>query len=244
MVKKINYTYINNNKRTIVLMHGWGLDKSSFDGLVHFFCKDFSVLTLDFMGFGDSDKVEDYYDTYEFAYQIFLLLKQLGIEDMVMVGHSFGGRVAIILSSLFNIKIVGVVLTSSAGLTRFSLWKFLKVFRYKILKKMSQWGLVDKDKLTGCGSDDYKKLDRDMRKVFVRVVNQDLRYLLNRISVRTVLVWDKKDKDTPYWICKKMHKGIKNSGVVLFDRGGHFACFYNLSKFANICIKYVLCDTN
>ena len=77
MIKKVDYKYINNKNKTLVLLHGWGMDKSSYDELVHFFYKEYSILTLDFFGFGNSEMPEEYYDTYEYAYQIFLLLNEL-----------------------------------------------------------------------------------------------------------------------------------------------------------------------
>ena len=243
MVKKIKYNYIERGKKTIVLLHGWGLDKSSFDGLVHFFCGELSVLAIDFPGFGESDKAEDYYDTYEYAYRIFLLICELGLKDIILVGHSFGGRVAIILSSVFGIEICGLILTSSAGLNRFSLIKEIRIMKYKLMKKLHSIGVIKNDKFLNGGSEDYKKLDVLMKGVFVRIVNQDLSYLLKNISVDTKLVWDKKDKDTPYWICKKLHKNIKTSQTIIFNNGGHFCYIYNIFKFAKICNNYLIIDT-
>ena len=244
MIKTISYNYIKRDKKTIVLLHGWGMDKSSFDELVHFFSKKYSVLTLDFLGFGDSDNAEEYYDTYEYAYQTFLLLSELAVNEIVIVGHSFGGRIAIILSSMFGLKISGLVLTSSAGLNRFDLIKKIKIISYKILKKLCDKGLIKKEKIDTCGSADYKKLSNVMRGVFVRIVNQDLTYLLNNICVKTILVWDKKDNITPYWICKKLHKNIKCSQTFLFSNGKHFTCFCNVFKFINICEDICVNVTN
>lgn len=237
MIKKINYEYINNNKRTLVLLQGWGLDKSVYDRLVHFFCNKYSVLAVDFPGFGESETPSDYYDTYEYAYQIFLLLKKLNIDEVCLVGHSFGGRVSIILSSMFDINIKGMVLTASAGLNRFSLIKTIKIYKYKLCKKLHSRGLLKNWKSDSHGSSDYIKLDDNMKKVFVKVVNQDLHYLLKRIKTNLYLMWDKNDDATPYWICRKIQSCIKVNETIITKNYGHFTAFYNINKFIYLCNK-------
>ena len=93
---------------------------------------------------------------------------------------------------------------------------------------------MKKNKLHKFGSSDYLKLDNQMRAIFIKVVNQDLSQLLSKINCYTLLVWDKKDKVTPYWICNKLFRLIKQSKKIILQNGGHFACFYNVIKFVNI----------
>ena len=66
------------------------------------------------------------------------------------------------------------------------------------------------------------------------MVNQDLKFLLKYISMPCVLIWDKKDKETPYKMCKVFNRKIRNSHIVLFNSGGHFAFLFNQNKFAEI----------
>ena len=106
MICNISYTYRKGIGPTVVLLHGWGLDKKAFSKIVNLINPKQSVLTLDFAGFGESDEPKDYYDTYEYTYHIFLFLKKINISEVVLVGHSFGGRVSIILSSIFNSSLI------------------------------------------------------------------------------------------------------------------------------------------
>ena len=101
----LHYEYKNlGSDLTIVFLHGWGIDGNSFNRIIDRL-KDVSILKIDFYGFGKSSEPYEYFDTYEYAYQIFLLLKKLNISKAIVVGHSFGGRVAILLSSIFKISI-------------------------------------------------------------------------------------------------------------------------------------------
>lgn len=228
----LNYELKYSDDITFVFLHGWGMSSDSFARVIGYM-GNVSVLNLDFFGFGKSSQPAEYFDTYEYAYRVFLLLKRLNIGKVVLVGHSFGGRVAMILSSIFNIDIIGLCLTSSAGLTRKNIWVKLKIWRYKILKFLYR---NKSEKLSKFGSDDYKQLNPVMKKVFVRVVNQDLKYLLQKIQTKTFLIWGKNDKSTPVSFGKIFHKGIKNSRLIVFKNGGHFAYYHNAHKFS----KYLL----
>ena len=230
---KMHYEYNNTGSNsTVVFLHGWGLNGNSFNSIINRI-NNSSILKVDFYGFGQSVQPKEYFDTYEYAYQIFLLLKKLNIKNIVLVGHSFGGRVAIVLSSVFNINVRNLVLTSSAGINRFNLKTWLKIKWYKFLKVLNRMRIISDDKLSYSGSVDYKNADKLMRKILINVVNQDLKYLLNDISAKTLLVWDKKDKDTPYCICKTLRRCINNSKVVLYNNGGHFVAFENMNKFSS-----------
>lgn len=232
MIGKLDYTLSGEGEKTVVMLHGWGMSSNAFSVLEKQLNSYSKCLIVDFYGFGKSDKPPDYFDTYEYAYQIFLLLKKLDIQKIILVGHSFGGRVAIILSSIFDVDAGGLVLTSSAGLNRFSLSKFLKIRKYKFLKACVSRGMLSVGVLKKYGSADYKKLDRNMQKVFKSVVNQDLSHLLNKIHVKTNLFWAKDDKETPLWICKKIKRKIKNVSAVVYKTGGHFVYLKRWHSFA------------
>ena len=118
---KLNYDYVNRNTpMTYVFLHGWGCSKNYWNKVIAKL-NEVSILNIDLFGFGESEDPYDYFDTYEYAYQIFLLLKKLGINKIVLVGHSFGGRLSILLSSIFDVDVSVCVLTSSAGLNKFNL---------------------------------------------------------------------------------------------------------------------------
>ena len=230
----LDYRLIGKSKNAILFLHGWGLNKSYFDKCINRISDDYSKVSLDFFGFGKSSCPDEYFDVYEYAYYVFLLIKKLNLNKIVIVGHSFGGRIAIILSSLFNINIGSLILTSSAGINRFSLIKFFKIKFYKLCKYLVAKNVIPERYVRKFGSNDYKKLDSNMQKVFVRTVTQDLRRWVHLIIAKTYLVWDKKDTETPLFICKFLHRNMKNTQIILFSHGGHFAYISNNNKFVNV----------
>lgn len=239
---KIHYEYKNfSSKKTVVFLHGWGLDGDSFNSIIKR-VKAISTVKIDLCGFGLSDKPKEYFDTYEYAYQIFLLLKKLKVKNIVLVGHSFGGRLAIVLSSKFNINVEYLILTSSAGINKFNLKVWFKIKFYKILKCLNKFNLISNKFVECCGSTDYKNASKLMQKILTKVVNQDLKFLLKFIVAKVLLVWDKKDRDTPYFICKTINKHVKQSKIILYNKGGHFVAFCNINKFTELLNKVVVND--
>ncbi len=217
----------------IIFLHGWGGSIDSFRGVGEYFSVKFRCTLVDFYGFGDSPlpgvmTLEDYADGIE------EIIENYAMNEVVLVGHSFGGRVAMLLASRNNNKIKGIVLVDSAGLKpRFSIKKFCKKISYKFKKLL-------KMDVSKCGSADYRKLSGDMRETFKNIVNFHLDYCLEDIKCSTLIIWGKRDKDTPPYMARRLQRRIYNSGLV-FLKGGHYSYLDCYGQFLAILNSY-FCD--
>ena len=228
----ITYRYHKGETETVnLLLHGWGGNLNSFRFLENYLVsKNYSVLTLDFPGFGGSDMPREDFTLDDYYKIVDELLKIENIKKVNIVAHSFGGRIALLFANRNQDMISKLVLVDSAGLKpKFSLSKTLKIWRYKFLKKLKAKGIIKRD-LSNFGSDDYKAMPKNLKQVFNNVVNTDLTFTLKTISSPTLIVWGKDDKSTPFYMAKKMHKNIKDSAIITLD-GGHFAYLQNSNKF-------------
>jgi pimeloyl-ACP methyl ester carboxylesterase len=81
--------------KTIVFVHGWTCDDSSWDGQVPDFMHDYRVVTLDLPGHGASDSpaTADDYSIDQFAAAVEAVRAELGADKIVLVGHSMGAGV-------------------------------------------------------------------------------------------------------------------------------------------------------
>lgn len=212
----VYYKGSGESKNAIVLLHGWGASSDAMDGIYNYLSSiGKSVYAVDFPGFGKSDYPPESWGICDYADCVQYVLGELGIVKPVIIGHSFGGRVAIILGARrFASKLV---LADAAGLKpKMSLAKRFAIRRYKRLKKKGKAP-------ENAGSPDYAALSPAMKKVFVRVVNTHLDGLLDKIDVPTLIFWGREDKDTPPFMARKLNKKIKDSGLVMVDGAGHFA---------------------
>ena len=191
----------------LLFLHGWGCDLRSFDKIKAQINEDFTVYQLDLPGFGLSEIKEPYSISYyaEIVYKFCLKLK---IINPTIVGHSFGGRIAIMYASKY--KVDKLVLVASPGVKeRFNLIKWFKIKIYKIFKRFNL--------KPNMGSTDYKNASILLKEVLVKAVNYDLTLELGKIKCETLLIYGKKDRTVKPYVGKKIKSKIENSGIVFLD---------------------------
>lgn len=221
---KINYKLIGKGKETVLFLHGWGANLNSFLFCQNALINNYKLLYVDFTGFGKSEKLKYPFNVFDYTLEIIKLLQKLNIKNINIVCHSFGGRVAMLLSTVFNLQVNKLVLIDVAGIKpKFNLITKLKVFTFKLKKFLNKTKLA-KFNLNKCGSADYKVLNNIEKQTFKNVVNFNETKYLKFIKSKTLIVWGKNDKSTPIYMAKKLHKKIKDSKLIIVKNSGHF-CF-------------------
>lgn len=86
--------------RPIVLLHGIGGSAYSFRYMIHSLARSHRVVAIDLKGFGRSDKpLDSAYAVADHAAYVAAVLDRLGIRGAIIVGHSYGGAVALHLAA-------------------------------------------------------------------------------------------------------------------------------------------------
>lgn len=221
------YCEIFGQGKKILYLHGWGASGAMFSPVVKRL-PDYCNITIDFAGFGNSPPPpKEGFSVFDYAEQTAELLRELNVEKAVIVAHSFGCRIAMILAVKYPQFVERMLLFAPAGLRRFSFGRWCKVRLYKARKRLCP------SKAAQCGSSDYKATDERLKSTFVKVVNQDLSRVARQIRCKTLIVAAKQDVAVPYNDAKRLHRLIKNSDFAAVD-GDHFALFYSPEAFAKI----------
>ena len=164
-------------------------------------------------------------------------VEKLGIVHPTILGHSFGGRVAIIYAGRKN-DLNKLVLIDSAGVKpKRGLDYYTRVYTYKLGKKvLGLPGLrAYKEKMMeNAGSSDYKNSTPMMRQIMSKVVNEDLQHLMPSIEAETLLVWGELDDATPLSDAKIMERKIPGAGLVVFNGAGHYSYLDCLGQFLRV----------
>lgn len=224
----------------LVLLHGWGCDLHIFDRLVPDLEQYFSVLRLDFPGFGQSPEPSRVWGTEDYADFMVELMAALNIEHPILIGHSFGGRVIIRMAE--RIRPRKIILTGGAGIKPVRpLSYYVKIYTYKTLKWLAGLPLLKTmlaDTMEGyrrkAGSSDYQQASELMRGVLVKAVNEDLSPLLSGIKAPTLLIWGEKDTATPLRDGQLMETLIPDAGLVVLHGGTHYAFLEQAPRFLTI----------
>lgn len=230
-LKNVKTSYIEEGRgKPLIILHGWGASIEAVMSIVNILKDTRKVYAIDGAGFGMSDAPDYVYGTYDYAEAVKEFIEKMSLEKPDLIGHSFGGKTLIALASKYP-ELVGklVMIDASGIIPKRKLSYYLKVYSFKILKNLYTNILFWKNKEESLksfykkfGSDDYKNSDGIMRKVFVKVVNEDMQGALKKIEAETLLIWGDEDKDTPLYMGKIFEREIKNSGLVVL-RGGHYS---------------------
>lgn len=201
---------------TNVFLHGWQRSGEDFREIIESQGITNYVL-LDFPPFGKSDVIKGW-NIFTYVNMLISLLDYLKIKRVNLIGHSFGGRIAIILAAIKRDFVGRLVLLDSAGMKpKKTFRKFVKIQSYKLRKKL---GL----NVDGFGSSDYRALSKEMRETFKSVVNTYLEEYAKQISCQTLIIYGENDKETPIYMAKKLNKLIDKSRLEVIKNSGHF-CF-------------------
>lgn len=227
-------TRIEGKGTPLVLLHGWGGQRDSWLPVIRRYAADYTVYVLDFPGFGATQEPPDTWDVTEYTALVDDWMGKLGLEKAHVIGHSFGGRVGIMLAAGYPERVDKLVLTDAAGLIpKRSLRYYIRVYSYKAGKAVCRFLGISTDRLRkNAGSRDYQQLSPGMKKVFVRVVNQDLAGYLPSIQAPTLLIYGREDTETPVAFGEYMEKHIPDAGLVVLENAGHFAY---LDQFPGFC---------
>lgn len=231
----------------LVLMHGWGCNASTLASIERTaLLTGRKVINVDFPGFGDSPEPPGIWGVDEYANLIEKLIESEGLEGTALLGHSFGGRVGILLASRHP-STEKLILVDAAGIKpKRSFSYYRKVYTFKLLKKTLQLMLGKKraqariDAIRAKrGSSDYASASPLMRSILSKVVNEDLTSYLSGIKAPTLLIWGEEDTATPLADAKIMNKRIPDSGLVSFPGCGHYSFLDNPRQFSAVLESFL-----
>jgi pimeloyl-ACP methyl ester carboxylesterase len=113
---QLHYQEFSDAIPTIVLLPGITANSSEFAGLIEAGLNStLRVFTVDLRGRGLSDKPSSGYGMADYAADLIGLLDTLGLQQVILGGHSFGGVVAIYMAGQFPERISKIVLIDAAA---------------------------------------------------------------------------------------------------------------------------------
>ena len=229
-IKDLDINYIQYGKgKDIVLLHGWGQNIQMMDPLGKNLSDNFKITILDLPGFGSSEIPKFAYTINDYTELLHEFLENLDIKNPILIGHSFGGRIAINYSASYPVN--KLVLFGSPFIVREK--KGLKVQILKTLKKIKIFDNLAEVAKNHMGSEDYKAANGVMREILVQTVNTDLTSSARKIKAPTLLIWGENDEAVPVSEAKLLEKNISDSALIVLP-GTHYCYLENLGRVISI----------
>ena len=97
----INYKFFDNSSKiNIIYLHGWGQNIEMMMPIAKPFIKKYNVLIIDLPGFGDSEEPKDVWSIYDYAEMVHELVLSNKMNNPILIGHSFGGKISLVYASI------------------------------------------------------------------------------------------------------------------------------------------------
>jgi pimeloyl-ACP methyl ester carboxylesterase len=227
----------------VLMLHGWGAHLGLMWPLAERLAPlGYRIYIPDLPGFGQSEAPLTGWTVHDYVAFAVAYLDHHGLDAVHLVGHSFGGRMGLVLGAEHPERILKIALADSAGVrlqpsfsgrVRQGVYKFTRsslnvLGLYPVANRLSAW-YVDR-----YGSPDYKAARGVMRETFVRVVTEDLLPYAARVKSSTLLLWGDQDEDTPLWQGQLLEEVIPDAGLVVFEGAGHYSYLDRLEEAVRI----------
>ncbi len=208
----------------ILALHGWGRTRRDFDGVVAQVGEDpLPALALDLPGFGASPVPTGVWGADEYAEAVGDVLGELE-SPVVILGHSFGGRVALHLANQHPASVGALILTGVPFLhpagrrTRVAP-------AYKVIRRLHRMKIVSAESMEAArqryGSADYKAAQGIMRQVHVRSVNETYEAQLDAVQCPVHMIWGADDTATPVEVAERALARVARGDLQVYPGVGH-----------------------
>jgi len=105
----IAYEVSGHGEPSLVFIHGFCCDRTYWDAQIPHFTQNNTVVTIDLAGHGESGINRETWTTKAFADDVVAVIKELNLEQVILIGHSMGGPVIVEAACQLPDCVLGVV---------------------------------------------------------------------------------------------------------------------------------------
>jgi 3-oxoadipate enol-lactonase len=243
--------------RTVIFLHGFPFDKSSWDKQLIFLSKNgFKGIAVDIRGFGKSTPGNEPFSIAQFADDLIHFMDLKGIQKAAICGLSMGGYILLNVTARYRERLDGIILcdtqcqadTTDAKLKRMETIKNLtekskEAFADGFIKKVFFEKTMDQKKSMVAKTKSVilnTSLDSIKSGLSALADRNDTCDLLSEITLPTLFICGKEDTLTPPAKSISMHKSIKYSTICMIDNAGHLSNLEKPIKFNNVIHDFLL----
>lgn len=217
----------------LVFLHGWKQDKNYWKSLASHLSQDFTCWLLDLPGFGNNDELLQDESPAGYAKWLEDFCKRQSISNFNLLGHSFGGRIAIAYTAKFG-RAKSLILYAIPPFKRRNIKVTLgKFFSNKMgLKNVPYVSQLLRSK-------DYKEAGEKLKSILLKSVNYDYSEDLKLINIPLLIIWGEQDKEEPSSTAYTLNKLIRKSRLEILPNCSHFAHLDNPRLFAGKIVDFL-----
>lgn len=221
------------SETTIVILHGWGHSREHWAHFASMF-HDVDVRTIDLPGFGSEPLVSPEWGIPEYASWAQSKIESLKSKKVILIGHSFGGRIATCIASHNPEWLAQLVLIGAPCL-------YMPSQKVRLLKRIAKvvkmLGLTSNP--LSLNSELTEADKKGMGEIYRRVVSYDQREELKKIHTRTLILRGIDDTYPSDEVCSTMHQLVQSSTYEVLPGVGHNIHLENPTLLYGVIRKYI-----
>jgi len=210
----------------ILILHGWGSRAENWSRVKELLeNQGYKVFVPDLPGFGENSPLSRAWAIDDYVEWVSDFCEKNNLSQFFLLGHSFGGAVAVKFSLKYPEKVKKMFLVASSGIRRKTIKKeilkkianFLKFFSflpfYSSIRKIFYKIVIQKS--------DYPYTEGIMKETYLKIINEDISSCFSEVSVPTIIIWGDKDDVLPVENAYFINQKIKNSDLVIIPGVNH-----------------------
>jgi pimeloyl-ACP methyl ester carboxylesterase len=205
----------------VLALHGWMRSHRDFDEVL----EGIEAIAVDLPGFGAAPAPPEAWSTAQYASWVAPVLDGMTSETVVL-GHSFGGRVAAHLCACHPDRIGALVLSGVPHLVSDGRARLKPPPAFRLGKALHRHGLIGAERMEAIrrryGSADYRAADGVMRDVLVKAVNEAYDRQLAAFPGPVELVWGQDDDQAPLAAASEALRSCVDGRLISLSGVGHF----------------------
>jgi len=253
---KLAYYVYGEGKPTLVFVVVWIACGSSWQPQVIYFSENFKMVTIDMRGAGESDKPTDNYTLDLYVDDLNSIIEELQEKNFVLVGESMGASVAIKYVTKYPGKVSKLVLIGGNpkyiasddflhGISLEGAHAFLTLFQESYSRGTRAFTeLIFPEPGTEYLKElRFKESQKTTKEIAINSLSnffkEDLRPLLGKINIPTLILHGENDVAAPMEAGKYMHEEIPGSKMYIFKGKGHWPSITAADKFNKILEEFI-----
>lgn len=240
---------------TIILIHGFPLNKTMWNKQIEVLQKDYRVVAYDIRGYGNSEIGDDDFTIESFVHDLLSLMDNLQIQTSVLCGFSMGGYIALNAIVNFPERFTSLILCDTNceadnaeakvkrmksiesimadGLEQYAEGSLKKLFAPHSLSKHISSVEVVREMI-------MKSPEQSIFKTLTALSEREETCTkLHAIQVPVLIMVGIEDEITPPEVAMAMHKKIKGSTLRIIDHAGHMSNMEQPDQFNEQLIMYL-----
>ena len=239
------FSFVEKGEGTpIIILHGLMGGLSNFEGVMDFFPKNgYKVIILDLPLYNMSLLKSS---VATFAKYLKEFIDQKGYKEVILLGNSLGGHIALLSTKLYPNVVKALVITGSSGLYESAMGEsYPKRGDYEYIRKKAENVFYDPKIATKEIVDDVFDTVNDRNKLIktLAIAKSAIRHNMSKdlpkMYTPTCIIWGRNDNVTPPEVAEDFDRLLPNSDLFWIEKCGHAAMMEHPDAFNQILYKWL-----